>query len=148
MVPYALPSLFLIMLDLVYGIKAARYRGDKVRLSTAVRRTVTKTFSYLCWMILASTLAIAFSQNWLEWSVLGLLYVNELASIAGNYLETKGLEISWKNVNRAIFRLGGQKAGLDTDGIDPNGFVRPIQKEKYKPVRNSKGQFVPKKKSK
>lgn len=146
MIPYALPSVVLIALDLVYGIKAANYRGEKVRLSTAIRRTTTKLFGYVCWLILASTLSLAFEQRWLEWAILGLVYANELASIVSNHLETKGLEISWKNVNKAIFHFGAQKAGLDDDGIDPNGFVRPIQKPKYKPLRNSKGQFVKKNK--
>ena len=146
MIPYALPSVFLIVLDLVYGIKAARYRGEKIRLSTGVRRSVTKVFSYICWLILATTLSLAFEQRWLEWVILGLVYMNELGSIVGNYLETKGLEVSWKNVNRALFKWGTQKAGLDSDGIDPNSFIRPIEKPKGKPLRNSKGQFVSKKK--
>lgn len=146
MIPYALPSVVLIALDLAYGIKAAKFRGEKVRLSTAMRRTITKTFGYVCWLVLASTMAIAFSQQWLEWAILGLVYANEFASIVGNHLETKGLEISWKNVNKALFHFGAQKAGLDDGGIDPNGFVRPIQKPKYKPLRNAKGQFVKKNK--
>lgn len=144
MIPYSLPALVLVALDLVYGIKAANHRGEKVRVSTALRRTITKIFSYICWLVLASTIAIAFSHIWLEWLVLGIVFANEFLSIVGNYLETKGLEISWKNVNRAIFHIGGQKVGVDTTGIDPNGFVQPIKKPKGKPVRNDKGQFVKK----
>ena len=148
MIPYALPSAIFILLDLVYGIKAASYRGEKIRTSTAIRKTVTKAFTYACWLILATTLAIAFEKRWLEWLILGLVYANELGSIIGNYLETKGLEMNWKNVNKLIFKWGGQKAGLDTDGTDPNSLVRPIQKPKAKPIRNSKGQFVSAKKKK
>lgn len=142
MIPYSLPALVLVILDLVYGIKAANYRGEKVRLSTALRRTITKIMSYICWLVLASTIAIAFDHLWLEWLVLGIVFANEFLSIVGNYLETKGLEISWKNVNKALFKWGGQKAGLDTEGIDPNSFVQPIHKPKAKPIRNDKGQFV------
>ena len=148
MIPYSLPALVLVVLDLVYGIKAARYRGERVRFSTAIRRTTTKVFSYICWIILASTLAVAFGHTWLEWVVLGLVFANEFASIISNFLETKGLEVNWKSVNKAIFHLGAQKAGLDASGVDTDGFVRPIQKPKGKPVRNSKGQFVKNKKSK
>ena len=72
MIPYSVPAVVLLILDLVYGIKAARHRGERVRVSTAVRRSVTKMFSYICWIILASTVAIAFHQEWLEWAVLGL----------------------------------------------------------------------------
>lgn len=137
MIPYAVPSIVLIALDLLYGIRAAKYRGERARLSTAVRRSVTKLFSYACWLILASTLAIAFEHEWIEWAVLGLVYVNELSSIIGNYLETKGLEVSWKDVFRAVFKIGGQKVGVDTEGIDPAEFVKPIEKP-----RDAKGRFV------
>lgn len=139
MIPYAVPSVIFIILDLRWGIKAAKYRGERVSVSTAIRRSMNKVFGYICWLILASTMAVAFGREWLEWSVLGLVYVNELASIVGNYLETKGLEIDWKNVFRAGFKIGGQKAGVDTDGIDPVDFVRPVERP-----RNAKGQFVKK----
>lgn len=142
MIPYAVPSVVLIALDLVYGIKAARYRKERVTLSTAMRRTVTKTFGYVCWLILASTMALAFNQQWLEWAILGLVYANEFASIIGNHLETKGLELNWKNINRAIFHLGGQRAGLDTSGIDPNGFVKPIESPKNPRPRDEHGRYV------
>lgn len=148
MIPYALPSVFLICLDLVYGIKAAKHRGEKVRFSTAIRRTVTKCFGYVCWLILATTISLAFEHQWLEWVILGLVYVNEFASIISNHLETKGLEVNWKSVNRLLFRWGGQKVGVDTDDIDPNALVRPIQKPKSAPIRNAKGQFVSTKKKK
>ena len=36
MIPYAIPAMFLIALDLFYGCRAAKFRGEKVRVSTAV----------------------------------------------------------------------------------------------------------------
>ena len=94
MVPYAIIAVPLIILDLVYGIRAARYRKEKIRLSTALRRTVTKILTYVCWIVLSSALALAFEHRWLEWLVFGLVIVNELSSVIGNHLETKGLEVS------------------------------------------------------
>lgn len=138
MVPYLIACIPLIVLDLVWGIKAARYRKERVRFSTAFRRTFGKAAEYLCWTILASTLSLAFETEWVEWIVLGAVYLNELSSIVGNYLETKGLEIVWKDVFRAVFRLGGQKAGVDTTGIDPVGFVRPVKQGRDKKGRYTK----------
>lgn len=112
MIPYAVPSVFLIFLDLIYGIKRAKAKGEKVRVSTAVRRSVTKAFSYVCWLILASTLALAFKQEWLEWAILGLVYLNELASIVGNHLETKGISFSWVGFYRWLIKAGSNKAGI------------------------------------
>lgn len=143
MVPYAIIAVPLIILDLVYGIRAARYRKEKIRLSTAVRRTMTKILTYFCWVVLSSALAIAFEHRWIEWVVIGIVYVNELSSIVGNYLETKGLEVSWHAVGAAFSKIFGQKTGIDTEGINPADFVQ----EKPKPAqpRNAKGQFTSKK---
>lgn len=123
MVPYAVPSIVLIILDLLYGIKAAKARNELVRISTAVRRSVTKGFSYIVWLILASTMAIAFSQEWIEWSILGLVYINEFASIIGNYLETKGINFSFVNFYRWIIRAGSEKVGVTMDQAEAEGIV-------------------------
>lgn len=141
MIPYAIPTIALIALDLVYGIKSAKDRGERVRLSTALRKTTTKFFSYVCWIILASTMAMAFNVEWIEWIVLGTVYANELASVVGNYLETKGLEMSWGGVVNALVKLFGRKHGINTEDIDANEIVKPI-----KQGRNKKGQFVSRKK--
>lgn len=129
MIPYSIAAIPLIVLDLVYGIRSAKYRGEKIKMSTAIKKTVTKIFTYICWLVLASTIALSFSKSWLEWVVLGLVYGNEFVSIVGNYLETKGWQINWKSLSRAGFKLGGQKVGLDTNGIDPASFIEPIHKE-------------------
>lgn len=147
MIPFSVPAVALLFLDLIYGMRAAHCRNERVRLSTALRRSITKLWSYVCWLILASTLALAFGQGWLEWTVLGAVYLNELASIVGNYLETKGLEVSWAMVFNTIFKIGGQKFGVDTSDIDASEFVKPkepktsrfVKKIDYDKGRNPKG---------
>lgn len=115
MIPYAIPAVFLLILDLLYGIKAARSRGEKVRASTAIRRSTTKLFSYLCWIILATTLAISFGKTWLEWGTLGIVYANEGLSIVGNYLESKGMSFSMLAVYRWLLKLFAGKVGQMSD---------------------------------
>lgn len=130
MIPYSVPALVIVLLDLLYGIKAAKFRGEKVRFSTAVRRTVSKVVSYVCWLILASTLAISFQKDWLEWSVLGLVYVNEFASIIGNYLETKGIEFSLVNLYRWILKVIAGKAGEAMDSAEAGEIIKPKKGKK------------------
>ena len=60
--------------------------------------------------------------------------LNQYAPVKGKLLEAKP-----ELANETL---------LDASGIDTDGFVRPIQKPKGKPIRNSKGQFVKNKKSK
>lgn len=138
MVPYAIPAIVLIALDLLYGVKAAKFRCERVRFSTAITRTVTKTFSYICWIILASTLALAFGQDWLEWLVLGLVYMNEFASIVGNYLETKGLTFSFEAFYKWLFRKAGHHVGVDISEDDANEMIKPKRQRKEKNI-NQKG---------
>lgn len=137
MIPFAIPAVVLIALDLLYGIRAAKYRGERARVSTAVRRTMTKTFSYICWIILASTLALSFHVDWLEWVVLGLVYVNEFASIVGNYLETKGIEFSLVAFYRWILKWGSGKVGDAIDQAEAEEIIKPKEQP-----RDKKGRFV------
>ena len=115
MIPYAVPGLLLVVLDLAYGIKAAKARGEAVRVSTALRRSLTKVFLYICWLILATTIALAFGKAWLEWGTLALVYANEGLSIVGNYLESKGLVFSVTGVYKWFIRWVTGKAGAEAD---------------------------------
>ena len=125
MIPYAVPALVIIALDLLYGIKAAKHRKERVRFSTACRRTVSKIVSYICWLILASTLALSFGKDWIEWFVLALVYGNEFASIVGNYLETKGIEFSFVNLYRWVLKLIAGKAGEAMDTAEAEEIIKP-----------------------
>ena len=141
MIPYAIPAVFLIFLDLVYGVRAARFRGEKVRISTAVRRTMTKFFSYVCWIILASTLALAFKHDWIEWVVLGLVYANELASIVGNYLETKNIDFNLVALYRWFIKWITGKAGEAIDTAEAEEIIKPKKGRQRDPKT---GRFIKK----
>lgn len=136
MIPYAVPGLLLVVLDLAYGIKAAKARGELVRVSTAIRRSLTKVFLYICWLILATTIAIAFDKIWLEWGTLALVYGNEALSIIGNHLEAKGLQFSLAAVYRWILKFFAGKVGGEMTSEEAE--------EILKPARDNKGRFVKK----
>lgn len=138
MIPYAIPAVFLLILDLLYGVKAAKSRGEEVRASTAIMRTATKLFSYLCWIILATTLAISFGKTWLEWGTLAVVYANEGLSIIGNYLETKGLSFSIAGVYKWFIRWVTGKAGVQMSEEEAGEII--------KQPRDKNGRFVKKEK--
>ena len=123
MIPFAVPAIALLFLDLLYGCRAAKYRGEPVRISTAIRRTTTKFFGYVCWLILSSTLAIAFDKDWLEWGTLGLVYANEGLSIIGNYLETKGINFSIVNVYKWVIKVFAKKVTGEEMSDDEAGSI-------------------------
>ena len=152
MIPFALPALVLIALDLWFGVKAAKHRyqkykrpADRVTFSKALRGTVGKCFEFAAWLILASFMSIAFKQDWIQWATLGLVYVNEIGSIIGNYLCTKDIEFSLLAFLKAVLvyvgRWFGSKLGIVTDDVTFDDVLKPA-----KQGRNAKGQFTSKKK--
>lgn len=138
MIPYFVCALPLIALDLVWGIRAARYRKEKVTFSRGFRRTMSKTFDYVAWIIIAASVSLAFEKKWLEWVLLGMVMGNEIISIIGNYLETKGITFSWVGFYRWVMRVISGKAGVAMEEAEAAEII--------KRPRNKKGQFVSKKK--
>lgn len=148
MIPFALPALVLVALDLHFGIKAARHRykkykreEDRVTFSKALRGTVGKVFEFAAWLILASSASIAFEKEWIQWATLGLVYLNELASIVGNYLCTKDIDFDLlaflRNVLVFVGRWVGSKIGIVTDDVTFNDVLKPSKG----PKRGKDGRF-------
>ena len=135
MIPYSIPALPLIALDLMYGVRAAKYRGELVRPSAAISRTVTKIFKYLCWLIIATTIAIAFEKRWLEWGILAVVYGNEGISILGNYLETKGVHLNFQAFVKWVAKIFAKKVNDELTDEEASEIFQPHDK---------KGRFVKK----
>lgn len=96
-----------IVCDLFFGCEAAKHRGERVRLSRAVRRTVNKMCEYLCWVMLGITISIGFAADWLKYVIFGIIYGNELSSCLSNYFEAKGKRITFN-----VFALLGRRLGI------------------------------------
>lgn len=84
----------LIIADLRFGIRASRVRGEVVRASRAVRRTINKAVDYLCWVLLAGTIGATFGDSFgvgiLPLLVMLVIYGVEINSCFSNYFESKG----------------------------------------------------------
>lgn len=151
MIPFALPAIVLILLDLHFGIKASRHRyqkykrpADRVTFSKALRGTVGKCFEFAAWLILASSMTIAFQQEWIQWLTLGLVYVNEIGSVIGNYLCTKDIDFSLLAFLKAVLvfvaRWVGSKIGIVTDDVTFDDVLKPSKQK-----RDKNGRFTKKK---
>ena len=113
--PFIIPALILIVVDLVFGCAAARRRGEQVRLSRAIRRTMDKLISYICWIILSATLAVAFDFDALNKIVLGIVMGVELLSVISNYFTAKGKKIT--GLHDAFLKNVGKKIDADLSDI-------------------------------
>lgn len=113
--PWLLLGLVLVLVDLRFGLKAAKVRGEIIRPSRACRRTVNKSIDYLCWVTVAEVLSRTFGVNLgapvVSMSILFLIYGIEINSCVNNYLEYKG--IPTKRFN--LFKLLRKKTELEID---------------------------------
>lgn len=128
MVPWLIVCVPLIALDLIFGIRAAKHRGERVRFSRAFRRTFGKMMEYIAWVTFAASASLAFGAHWVELAVIGAVIINELASVVGNYAETKDVEISWAYLWNKLIRIIAGKHGVDAD-IDVGEVVKPKPKD-------------------
>ena len=151
MIPFALPALVLVFLDLWFGVKAARHRykkykreTDRVTFSKALRGTTGKVFEFCAWLVLASSASIAFEKEWIQWVTLGVVYVNEVGSVIGNYLCTKDIDFDLLAFLKAVLvflgRWVGNKIGIVTDDVTFDDVLKPAKQK-----RDGKGRFVSKK---
>lgn len=108
---FLLAAVVLVLVDLRFGIEAAKVRGEKIRKSRAGRRTINKMVDYLCWILLAGALdkafGIPFDIPLLPALVLLVVYGFEINSCYGNYFEAHG-----KKVKVNVFKLFAKKADI------------------------------------
>lgn len=106
----------LIAADLLFGVRAARVRHERIKRSRAVRRTINKFVDYVCWLLLAGSLGLAFGEPFgipiLPVIVMAIVVSSELESCVVNYFEYKGKKVkfNWR-------KLFGKKAEEILDGI-------------------------------
>ena len=98
----------LIVVDLRFGVKAALKRGEKIRGSRVIRRTVNKMVDYICWISLACVLGSSFGEVFeiplLVAIVMLVVCSVEISSIFDNYFEYRGIGKRF-NVWRFFSRL-------------------------------------------
>lgn len=105
--PWLLLGMVLVLVDLRYGVMAARVRGEEIRFSRAWRRTINKMIDYLCWVTVAElmsrTFAVSLGAPVVSMSMLFIIYGIEISSCVNNYFEYKGIRKRfnfWKLLGR------------------------------------------------
>ena len=96
LLPFLVLAVVLLFVDLRFGIKAAKARGETIRRSRAWRRTINKFVDYICWISMAWLFGLSFGKAFdipiITYIVLALIYGIELQSIVDNYLEYRGVK--------------------------------------------------------
>lgn len=99
----------LIIVDLRFGVEAAKKRGETIRKSRAIRRTVNKAVDYICWISLAWVFGGSFGKFFNVPLIPAIVMLGvcliELSSIIDNYCEIRGLNKrfnGWKLFTKVI----------------------------------------------
>lgn len=116
---WLLVAFVLTVADLRFGVKAAMKRGEKVRGSRVIRRTINKLVDYICWISIAWVLGGSFGEVFdiplLAAIVMLVVCSIEISSIFDNYFEYKGLHLHfnvWKFFSK-IFKISAIEESIE-----------------------------------
>lgn len=130
LVIWLIVAFVLILADLKFGVQASIKRGEKVRGSRVVRRTVNKIVDYICWISIAWVLGSSFGKVFeipLLVAIIMLIVCSiEISSIFDNYFEYKGLHKHfnvWKFFSK-IFKVSAIEESIEEE--------KPKENEKNK----------------
>lgn len=103
-IPWLIVSFFVILCDLVVGIRKSLLMGEEVRFSSACRRTIGKTVSYFTFVIMVSVIDVAAHGGGEidKWACLAVCLI-EFSSIMSNILKPKGYDINLVKVIGVVF---------------------------------------------
>lgn len=111
----------LILADLRFGVAASKKRGERIRRSRVIRRTINKMVDYICWISIACVLGDSFGKvfniSLLAAIVMLIVCSIEISSIFDNYFEYKGLNKKfnvWKFFSR-LFKIPAIEESIETD---------------------------------
>ena len=97
--------------DLKFGIDAAKYKGESIRFSRAVRLTVNKVSSFFLWIAVSYLFGQAFGMQLqiplLPLLMLAVIYLSEIESLYRNYYAARG-----KTIRINLLSLLKGKAGF------------------------------------
>lgn len=111
----------LILADLKFGVQASIKRGEKVRGSRVVRRTVNKIVDYICWISIAWVLGNSFGKVFEIPTLVAIIMLIvcsiEISSIFDNYFEYKGLHKHfnvWKFFSK-LFKISAIEESIEEE---------------------------------
>ena len=99
MLPFCYVAIPLITLDLYYGRKKAKYKyenklsDEPCTIQKSVKMTIQKVFNYVSWILLSTSMSMAFGVPSLVYIIMSFIYGLEVLSLINKYGESKGIDI-------------------------------------------------------
>lgn len=116
MLPWLIVSAFVILCDLVVGIRKSWLMKEEVRFSSACRRTMGKMVSYFFFVIMVAVIDVAANGGGTidKYACLSVCLI-EFSSIMSNLLKPKGIDV---NVIKLIALVFGKKLDVAKQDIE------------------------------
>lgn len=116
MIPWLVATFFVIVCDLVVGLRKCLLMGEEVRFSSACRRTMGKMLSYFMFVIMVAVIDVAAHGGGVidKWACLAVCLV-EFSSICSNILKPKGYNINLVKLIAVVF---GHKFNVAKNDIE------------------------------
>lgn len=125
MLPWIIAAIPLIISDLYFGIKKVRFKyvdskgkTEKPSFTKAIGMTIDKAFSYVCWILIATTLSIAFETTAIKYTIMGIVYLKEVISCFRNYFNSKGYDVNEAEMFKLMWKMAVRKGEEFNDDID------------------------------
>lgn len=106
---FIIPTLFVIIADLVWGVQSAKKRKERVTFSSALRRTFNKMLGYSCWILFSTAMGLTYAYANLPLVMMSMVFIIEGCSCANNILEKSNKQISITGILKVI----GKKKNLE-----------------------------------
>lgn len=118
MIPWLVVTFFVILCDLVVGLRKSLLMGEDVRFSSACRRTIGKMVSYFTFVIMVAVIDVAAHGGGTidRWACLAVCLI-EFSSIMSNILRPKGYDINLIKMIAVVFGKKFDVAKKDIEEI-------------------------------
>ena len=118
MIPWLVVSFFVIICDLVVGIRKCLLMGEEVRFSCACRRTMGKMLSYFMFVIMVAVIDVAANGGGVidKWACLAVCLI-EFSSIMSNIMRPKGYDVNLVKMIAVVFSKKFDVAKKDIEEI-------------------------------
>lgn len=111
MLPFCYVAIPLITLDLYYGRKKAKYKyenklsDEPCTIQRSVKMTIQKIFNYVSWILLSTSVSMAFGIPSLVYIIMAVIYGLEVLSLINKYGESKGIDIDEVGMLKLVFKF-------------------------------------------
>lgn len=103
--PWLLPCFPLIILVCKFGRANARIKGEEVTWGKTIKMAINKIFNYICWIMIACTLSMAFQISAITFIIMAVVYGLEVLKLILRYVQSQGYQVDEKQAIVIFFRL-------------------------------------------